>query len=158
MSVAVQVDVQIASEAESVPQVGEICSWIVAAVTDVDPALSCEVSVRIVDEAEGRQLNREYRDKDHATNVLSFAAGETVSLMPVDMPRALGDIVVCGPIVEQEAAAQGKVVADHWGHLLVHGTLHLLGHDHEDDQEARLMESVETNILAKRGVSNPYDC
>lgn len=158
MNTEVQVDVQIASEAGSVPQLKQISAWIAVAVAEVDPGYACEVSVRIVDKDEGRSLNREYRDKDYATNVLSFAAGATAASLPPDVPTALGDIVICGPIVEQEAAAQNKAVADHWGHLLVHGTLHLLGHDHEDDQDAAAMESIESRILTGKGVPNPYDC
>lgn len=158
MTVDVQVDVQIASEAGSVPQFEEISGWIVATIAEVDPSCLYEVSVRIVDEDEGRSLNREYRNKDYATNVLSFAAGDTTSSLPPDVPKALGDIVICGPIVEKEAAAQNKDVADHWGHLLVHGTLHLLGHDHEGDQDAAAMESIETGILTGMGAPNPYDC
>jgi len=157
MSTEVQVDVQIASEANSVPQLEDINDWIAAAIAEVGPDSACEVSVRIVDEEEGRSLNREYCNKDYATNVLSFAAGDAASSLPPDVPNALGDIVICGPIVEKEAAAQNKAVADHWGHLLVHGTLHLLGHDHEDDQDAAAMEAIETGILTGKGVPNPYD-
>jgi len=158
VNVEVQVDVQIASEAESVPQLEEIKDWIVAAIAEVGSACSREVSVRIVDEDEGRSLNREYRNKDYATNVLSFAAGAATSSLPPEVPTALGDIVICGPIVEKEAAAQNKDVANHWGHLLVHGTLHLLGHDHEDDQDAAVMEALETRILTGKGAPNPYEC
>jgi probable rRNA maturation factor len=158
MSTEIQVDVQIASKAGSVPQLEDINGWIAAAIAAVDPGSACEVSVRIVDEDEGRSLNREYRNKDYATNVMSFSAGAAPSSLPPDVPKALGDIVICGPVVEKEAAAQNKTVADHWGHLLVHGTLHLLGHDHEDDQSAAAMELIETGILTGKGVPNPYDC
>jgi len=158
MNVDVQVDVQIASDAESVPQSSEISGWIIATLSDVEPDLSCEVSVRIVDEDEGRRLNLKYREKNYATNVLSFAAGDEGEHLPPDMPRVLGDIVICGPIVEQEASEQNKAVTDHWGHMLIHGTLHLLGHDHEDEREAAAMESIETRILARKGALNPYKC
>ncbi len=158
MNADVQIDVQIASDAKSVPQSSEISGWIIATLSDVEPELSCEVSVRVVDEDEGRRLNLKYRDKNYATNVLSFAAGDDVEYLPPDMPRALGDIVLCGPVVEKEAKEQRKAVTDHWGHMLIHGTLHLLGHDHEDERDAAAMESIETRILARNGVSNPYKC
>jgi probable rRNA maturation factor len=114
-----------------------------------------EVSVRIVDAEEVRTLNREYRDKDRATNVLSFPAGPLAGL-PDDAPILLGDIVVCASVVDSEAAEQGKDVADHWAHMLVHGTLHLLGFDHEDDTEAAAMEALETQVLTQHGLPDPY--
>ncbi len=121
---------------------------------------SYEVTIRLVDEAESRQLNANYRKHDAATNVLSFPAG-----IPEDIQkelesnsgrRPLGDLVICVPVVNQEAHDQGKPVIDHWAHLVVHGTLHLLGHDHEEPEQAKSMEQLEKNILLTFGIRDPY--
>jgi probable rRNA maturation factor len=153
----VSVDIQVASTATSVPEESEIRSWIADVVRELEVDCECEVSIRIVDEEEGRALNKRFRDINQATNVLSFPSGqELLADQTPDLPHLLGDIVICGPIVEREAHAQHKSAAAHWAHLLVHGTLHLLGHDHEADAQAAEMESIETRILARRGVSDPY--
>ncbi len=112
-----------------------------------------QVSLLVVDEAEGRQLNHDYRGKDYATNVLSFALneGDTVAGMPL-----FGDLVFCAPVVAREAAEQGKTLEAHYAHLTVHGMLHLQGFDHEQDDEAEAMEALETVILAKLGYADPY--
>jgi len=102
-----------------------------------------------------RGLNRDYRGKDKPTNVLSFPAGQVAGL-PDAEPVPLGDIVVCADVVSDEAATQEKAPADHWAHMLVHGTLHLLGFDHEDETDAATMEALETRILAAGGVADPY--
>jgi probable rRNA maturation factor len=153
----VLVDIQVASAVASVPDESEMQSWVAEVVQELAVERECEVSIRIVDEEESRALNRQYRDIDKATNVLSFSAG---SELPADLtpglPYLLGDIVICGPIVEREAKAQHKDAAAHWAHLLVHGTLHLLGHDHEAEAQAEVMESIETRILARWGVADPY--
>ena len=153
----VSVDVQLASTVTSVPDETEMHSWIAEVLRELAVDQECEVSVRIVDEAESRELNKRFREIDKATNVLSFPSefGLNADLAP-DLPRMLGDIVICGPVVEREAIAQHKAPATHWAHLLVHGTLHLLGHDHEEDAEAAEMESIETRILERRGVRDPY--
>ena len=151
---SVQVEVQFAYGTDSMPERSDIVNWVRSAVTEVQPDEPVEISVRIVDEAEARSLNRQYRNRDHATNVLSFPAGDTA--WPAGVPRPLGDIVICGPLVQRESAEQGKAIVDHWAHLLVHGTLHLLGFDHESDAEAVTMEALETRILASRGVADPY--
>ncbi len=114
------------------------------------------MSVRVVDSEEMRALNRDYRQQDQVTNVLSFPA-ETIAGLPGAATQALGDIVVCAEQVAEEAGRQGKRLDDHWAHLLVHGTLHLLGYDHQADAEAVEMEDLEARILAKYGVSNPYE-
>ena len=124
--------------------------WVRAALDDGHA--DAMVCVRIVDEAEMRELNARYRGRDHATNVLSFPA----ELPPgVDLPL-LGDIVVCAPVVAHEAAEQGKPARAHWAHMLVHATLHLLGHDHEQASEAERMEALETRILARLKFPDPY--
>lgn len=111
-----------------------------------------EVTVRIVDEAEGAELNQTFRQRDGATNVLSFAF-ETPPV--TDAPR-LGDIAVCAPIVKREASEQGKTLEAHCAHLVVHGALHLLGYNHQNREEAEQMESEEVAILARLGYSDPY--
>lgn len=114
--------------------------------------LRADLAIRVVGEKEGRALNHKYRGKDHATNVLSF---------PTELPEGvnlplLGDLVICAPVVEAEAAAQGKPLAAHYAHLTVHGVLHLLGLDHDDDREAEAMELIEREILADLGLPDPY--
>ena len=115
-----------------------------------------DLAVRVVDEKEGCSLNHHYRGKDYATNVLSFPAE-----MPQGLPKGvkmplLGDLVICAPEVAREAAEQGKSLSAHYAHLTVHGTLHLLGWDHEDDKEADAMEQLEREILAELGIDDPY--
>ncbi|WP_045727952.1 rRNA maturation RNase YbeY [Xanthomonas sp. GPE 39] len=115
-----------------------------------------DLAIRLVDQREGRALNQHYRGKDYATNVLSFPAE-----LPDGLPKGirlplLGDLVICAPVVAREAAEQGKSLNAHYAHLTVHGVLHLLGWDHEDDKEAEAMEQLEREILAELGVSDPY--
>jgi len=118
-----------------------------------------EVTVRLVGEAEGRELNRDYRGKDYATNVLTFVYAENEALPGA--PDAVGDVlagdlVLCVPVVVREAAAQGKTLEAHFAHLVVHGMLHLQGYDHETEAEAAEMESLETAILRELGYADPY--
>jgi probable rRNA maturation factor len=134
-----------------VPSAAQLRRWATAALqTDVRAA---EVSLLIVDEQEGRELNRDYRGKDYATNVLSFALneGEPVPGMPL-----FGDIVFAAAVVAREAAEQSKSLEEHYAHLTVHGMLHLQGYDHEEDDEAEVMETLETVILARLGYADPY--
>ena len=120
-----------------------VARWIRAALAE--PA---EITVRVVDEEEGRRLNREFRKIDHATNVLTFPyAGE---------PVLSADLVLCAPVVEREAAEQGIALAAHYAHLVVHGTLHAQGFDHERAAEARRMEARESEILIGLGFADPY--
>ena len=102
--------------------------------------------------AESRRLNRSYRGKDAPTNVLSFPA----SALEHASDGALGDLAICAPVVAREARAQDKPLAAHWAHMVVHGVLHLLGHDHRHDREARRMERAEVEILRAFGYQNPY--
>jgi probable rRNA maturation factor len=148
MPARIHVDCQ--SVASGVPSARSIRGWVRAALaTRAGPA---EVCVRIVDEVEMRALNARYRRKDYATNVLSFPAE-----LPAGVEHALlGDIVVCAPLVSCEAAAQDKRPRAHWAHLLVHGTLHLLGHDHQRAREAARMEGLETAVLRELGFPDPY--
>ena len=151
------VDVQVVCGDPDIPPVLQIKSWITRTIVEAAPSVEsgAEVSVRLIDKQEMRALNRDYRKKDAVTNVLSFPAGEIEGL-PQDAARTLGDIVICAAVVSMEAAEQGKKVADHWAHMLVHGTLHLLGYDHEADDEAAEMEALETRILVSNGLSDPY--
>lgn len=107
-----------------------------------------EVTIRLVDEAEGQMLNREYRNKDYATNVLTFLIAEE--------PLLMGDIILCVPVLKAEAHAQQKSIEAHFAHLTVHGILHLHGYDHEIEEQATLMESIEVTTLQKLGYANPY--
>lgn len=111
-----------------------------------------ELSIRIVDESESQALNHQYRGKEKPTNVLSFPCE-----LPdgVDIPL-LGDLVICAQVVEQEAQQQGKLLNAHWAHMVVHGTLHLLGYDHIEEDEAEEMETLETNIMLELGYLDPY--
>lgn len=136
--------VQYASDAASVPTRPQFRRWVAAALQQ--PA---SMTLRIVDEIEGQALNRAYRHKDYATNVLTFVYGE-------EEGRLWGDIVLCAPVVEREAGAQGKPLFAHYAHLTVHGVLHLQGFDHETDSEARQMETREVEILRKLRFNDPY--
>lgn len=110
------------------------------------------VCIRVTGPGESRRLNREFRDRDRPTNVLSFPA----SAEEAGATGALGDLVICAPVVAREASGQDKTLAAHWAHMVVHGTLHLLGHDHEQPRQARRMERLEVEILAGLGYQNPY--
>ncbi|WP_295998566.1 rRNA maturation RNase YbeY [Rugamonas sp.] len=123
--------------------------WVAAAL--LAPA---ELTIRFVDAAEGQTLNRDYRGKDYATNVLTFAYNEGDE-MPDDAPTQ-ADIILCTDVLEREAAEQKKSVEQHTAHLIVHGVLHAQGYDHEDDDEATEMETLETEILAALGIADPY--
>jgi probable rRNA maturation factor len=112
-----------------------------------------ELVIRLVDEAESRQLNHTYRGKESPTNVLSFPFEA-----PPEVPTPLlGDLVICVPLVAREAREQGKALESHWAHMVVHGLLHLLGYDHQRDEEAQLMESRERDLLAQLQFSDPYN-
>ncbi len=130
-----------------------------AALTGVDAPIAADVElgVRLTDDAEIRSLNREWRDRDAATNVLSFALDDTgVENGPENGVVMLGDIVVAYETCASEAQDQHKPLADHLSHLVVHGTLHLLGFDHEADEDAEVMEALERDVLARIGVPDPY--
>lgn len=119
-----------------------------------------EIAIRIIDEAESQSLNHDYRGKDYPTNVLSFPF-ELPDGMPEEMRAELGDgiigdIAICAPVVEREAKDQGKSPEAHWAHMVVHGVLHLLGHDHVDDAGADIMEALEVEVLSELGYANPY--
>lgn len=146
-----RIDIEINSTSEKIPDAKNIEQWISAALQS-DELIDAEVSVYIVDENESQTLNSQYRGKDKPTNVLSF---------PADIPEEvgvplLGDLVICAPVVAREAEEQGKSLNAHWAHMLVHGTLHLLGYDHAKDDEAEAMESLETELITKMNFPAPY--
>ena len=150
------IDVEIVSDAGTTPSIDEITDWVRRALEAVpQPPQDAELAVRVVDAEEMQSLNCEHRQENMPTNVLSFPIGQIQGL-PAAAGNFLGDIVVCASVVSREASEQGKPRNDHWAHMLVHGTLHLLGYDHEIDSEAAKMEALEQRVLAQHGVPNPY--
>lgn len=150
MGAGFHVDVEDVSGAPDVPDAADLRHWAHAALTGQCEA--AELSIRIVGEKEIAELNAAFRKKPGPTNILSF---------PLDLPpgvpiAALGDLVICAPVVAREAAEQGKPPEAHWAHMVVHGCLHLLGYDHMDESQAIKMEPLETAILAGLGYPDPY--
>jgi probable rRNA maturation factor len=143
---ALELAIQRASRAAHIPPDSRLRAWARAAL-----ARPATVTLRYVAEAEGRRLNREYRGRDYATNVLTFVYSE-----PGARAALAGDIVVCVPVVHREAARQRRRVAAHFAHLVIHGALHLQGYDHETAADAARMEMRETAILGKFGIPDPY--
>ncbi|MDO8894877.1 rRNA maturation RNase YbeY [Nitrosomonas sp.] len=135
--------VQYATNSTDVPTRPQFRRWVKAALTQ-----EAEIVLRIVDEAEGCELNHQFRNKDYATNVLTFVYDDTQPLT--------GDIVLCAPVVSKEAQQQHKNLIAHYAHLTVHGILHLQGYDHIEEAEAVVMEQLETQILARLGYDDPY--
>ncbi|HSI38024.1 MAG TPA: rRNA maturation RNase YbeY [Methylotenera sp.] len=136
-------NIQIASQLANIPSRTLFRKWVKATIR-----VDTEVTIRIVDADEGRELNSMYRGKDYATNVLTFPLTEE--------PHLLGDIIICAPVVEAEAQSQNKTLEAHYAHLTVHGILHLHGYDHETEAQAELMEGLETAIVTKLGYPSPY--
>jgi probable rRNA maturation factor len=136
-------NIQIASQLANIPSRTLFRKWVKAALR-----VDTEVTIRIVDAEEGRELNSMYRGKDYATNVLTFPLTEE--------PHLMGDIIICAPVVEAEAKSQNKAIEAHFAHLTVHGILHLHGYDHETEAQAELMEGLETAIVTKLGYPSPY--
>ncbi|WP_355581410.1 rRNA maturation RNase YbeY [Xanthomonas cannabis] len=152
--VRLDVAVSYALPRAGLPSAVSFRKWVAAALKG--RIREADLAVRVVDKKEGCSLNHHYRGKDYATNVLSFPAE-----LPEGLPKGikmplLGDLVICAPVVAREAAEQGKSLAAHYAHLTVHGTLHLLGWDHEDEKEADAMEQLEREILADLGIDDPY--
>lgn len=146
------VDIQNASSAKNLPSSELFQQWIDVAL-DFVTENDFELTIRLVDISESQQLNKQYRQKDKPTNVLSF---------PFEVPdgvelNLLGDLVICTQIVEQEAKDQNKQTFDHWAHMVIHGCLHLLGYDHINDTDANEMESLEVKILSKLNIADPYN-
>lgn len=144
------INLQIATQMTGyLPTEEQLQQWIEASLTE--PYEDNEITVRIVDEQESAHLNRTFRDKDYATNVLSFTFSA-----PEGYENILGDMILCAPIIAMEAEDLNKPLQDHWAHLVVHGTLHLQGYDHLLEEDEKEMQELEINILSKFGVPNPY--
>ena len=147
---AITLDLQLAFDAPDLPTETQFQQWLDAAVLPFQA--EAEVTIRIVGNAESQQLNFDYRGKDKPTNVLSFP----FQCPPgIELPL-LGDLVICAPVVAQEAQQQNKTLSAHWAHMVVHGCLHLLGFDHINDDDAEQMEAEEVTILQQLGFTNPY--
>ena len=140
--------VQYAGAREGLPVRADFVRWARAALVD-----GGTITIRLVDADEGQALNREYRGKDYATNVLTFTYDELPDVPGLPL---MGDLVFCHPVVVREAAEQQLPLAAHYAHLTVHGMLHLQGYDHEHDDEAEIMEALETRILQGLGFADPY--
>lgn len=146
---SVEVDLQNACDSDLVPAEAELAQW---ARTGWLGEGETEITLRVVDETESAELNSGYRGKDYPTNVLSF---------PFEMPEGmeldlLGDLVICADVVKREAEEQGKTLQAHWAQMVIHGMLHLQGYDHQNDQEAEIMESLEVRLLGELGFPDPY--
>ena len=154
--IRLDVAVSYAAPRAGLPAAVSFRKWVAAA---LDGRIrEADLAIRIVGTKEGRALNRHYRGKDYATNVLSFPAdiADGVKLPKGVVMPLLGDLVLCAPVVAREAREQKKPLAAHYAHMTVHGALHLLGWDHEDDKEAECMEQLEREILADLGIADPY--
>ncbi|MEZ8086232.1 rRNA maturation RNase YbeY [Vibrio sp. 10N.286.52.C3] len=148
---SIELDLQIAVENEQgLPTEQDIQLWLDKTIPQFQE--NAELTVRIVDTQESHQLNHEYRGKDKPTNVLSFPF-EAPPGIELDL---LGDLIICRQVVEKEAEEQSKPLLAHWAHMVVHGSLHLLGYDHIEDDEAEEMESLETEIMQSMGFEDPY--
>jgi probable rRNA maturation factor len=133
--------VQYASKAKNIPTRAQFRRWV-----GVAQERDLQLTLRVVDEAEDRELNRDFRGKDYATNVLTFVYGDEPS----------GDIVICAPVVEREAREQKKTLQAHYAHLTIHAVLHLQGYEHDVEQDAEKMEKRETALMSKLGYADPY--
>lgn len=156
-----EIDIQLATTTPlSEDIISQFESWVNRALAAVPAQIladfpageALEITIRVVDETESQELNSAYRGKDKPTNVLSFPFEQPPGL---NLPL-LGDLVVCQSVVATEAEQQNKTLTAHWAHMLVHGTLHLLGYDHINDEEAEQMESLEVQILNSLGIDDPY--
>lgn len=146
----IELELQIASEAQTLPHPSQFREWVSHALSDrIDEA---ELTIRIVDEPEMTELNETYRHKNGPTNVLSFPS----DMDPQFDMALLGDIVICASIVQREASDANIELLAHWAHMVVHGTLHLLGYDHVEEEDAEVMEDIEKQILTEMGYPAPY--
>jgi len=146
------VDLQNVCDITNLPSAELFQQWVDTTLTSVTEQ-EFELTIRLVNSTESQQLNKQYRQKDKPTNVLSF---------PFEVPEGielnlLGDLIICAQVVEQESKDQNKALFDHWAHMVIHGCLHLLGYDHINDIDADEMESLEIKILAKLSITNPYN-
>ena len=159
-TLALELDVQLADEAADIPAAADFPTWVEAALTgaatergDGEPSGGA-LSLRVVGLEEGAELNSTWRQKAGPTNVLAFPG--PADALPPGLPREYGDLVICLPVVLREAGEQGKAAVDHLAHLVVHGTLHLVGYTHDGDDDAARMEALETRVLAGLGIADPY--
>ncbi|NCP63291.1 MAG: rRNA maturation RNase YbeY [Paraglaciecola sp.] len=151
-------DLQIASDATNLPDERALMLWLNTVLSALSIE-SIEITVRIVDEQESQQLNSQYRGKNSSTNVLSFVFEQPDFATDENNTwgNYAGDLIICAPVVAREAHEQGKQLLHHWAHMLVHGTLHLLGYDHIDDDEVEEMETLERQILLQLAIDDPYE-
>lgn len=158
----IEVDLQNPNDFDTIPDANDLRTWSNAAHQKSGDEQAATVVIRFVDESEGVDLNHAYRNKDSATNVLSFPyevpdyAVDIPELQDVYSKQHLGDLVLCEKIVIKEAKEQNKTLKQHWAHLVIHGVLHLQGYDHVDEDDAKIMESLEIKILENLGLDNPY--
>ena len=163
------VTVQFAHRRLGVPHPHSLSEWASAAAAQQSARTTADLTIRVVGAAESRRLNRTWRGKDKPTNVLSFPADFTephpgragkgraaATRSGADNDTPLGDLAICAPVVAREAREQGKLPTAHWAHMVIHGVLHLLGYDHENDRDAELMEAREVKLLARFGYPDPY--
>lgn len=149
-----RVDVQVVAD-DDVPDAERLADWARTA-ADAAGGAAGDLAIRVVDEDESRLLNRDYRGRDRPTNVLSFPF-EMPAGVPLDeLDPVLGDLVICAPVVNREAAEQGKSRDAHWAHMVTHGVLHLLDYDHVEEAEAARMEALESEILVRQGFADPW--
>lgn len=143
------IQIQTLTADDSVPEPEFLQEIAKQALNDVSDA---EITIRLVDTEESRELNQKWRKIDKPTNVLSFPISNSDDVVPVLM----GDLVICAPVIKNEAEEQNKPLQAHWAHMIIHGILHLLGYDHIDDDDAKIMESCETGIMQQCGYPDPY--
>jgi len=147
---SIKIEIQYATEINDLPEEGLIKKWVNSSLNGYIE--NAELTIRIVDKAEGAQLNEKWRNAQGPTNVLSFPYSD----LNETTKSIQGDIVICAPVILREAAEQKKSVDAHWAHIIVHGILHLLGYDHDNENDANKMESLETSILGKLKIPDPY--
>jgi len=147
---SIKIEIQYATEINDLPEEGLIKKWVNFSLNGYIE--NAELTIRIVDKAEGAQLNEKWRNAQGPTNVLSFPYSD----LNETTKSIQGDIVICAPVILREAAEQKKSVDAHWAHIIVHGILHLLGYDHDNENDANEMESLETSILGKLKIPDPY--
>lgn len=144
------ITIQVACDWQNIPSEAQLTDWTNKALSEQEACQ--EITIRIVSSAEIQALNHQYRQKDKPTNVLAFPA----EIPPELQQSLLGDIVICAEVVEQQAQQQNKLLDAHWAHMVIHGTLHLLGYDHIDLSDAEEMEACEIILLNDLGYHNPY--
>jgi probable rRNA maturation factor len=153
-------DLQLATTVSELPSHTDLQHWANLALQPISPALQpVELTIRLVDDAESQQLNQMYRGQDKPTNVLSFPFDVPAGITAADLSgdyRLLGDLVISAPLVGREASSQHKPLLHHWAHLVIHGTLHLQGYDHSNQEQAVEMEQLEIDLLAQLNITNPY--